>query len=301
MPLPRNTTDLPFEDACAQVLDFLRQEVPLGHWSISRYDGERQVHLQLRDDAYGVRAGDHRAWDTSLCARMVAGAPRIAPDVAAVAQYANAPVRQEAPIGAYVGIPLHDADGGLFGTICGLDPNPQGRRLDQHAPVLELLGSLLTAVLRAERSRDRTRQLTRWTLGGAAGSPLKGVVDRGAWYEFLTAADEQHRVHGDPARVAVFQAADETAAARVAQLLRQNLREHDVVAVLGAGEVGVVLTRIPPVAGELCVGRLQRALADAGLRVGVGSSAYSIADGFAAAWARAESAARAGREQRTAA
>ncbi|WP_337060401.1 GAF domain-containing protein [Kineococcus sp. G2] len=301
MPLPRTTAQPPFEDACAQVLDFLRREIPLGHWSINRYDGERQVHLQVRDDTYGVRAGDHRAWDASLCARMVAGAPGIAPDVAAVPQYANAPVRQQAPIGAYVGVPLHDADGGLFGTLCGLDPLPQDRRLGQHAPLLDLLGSLLTAVLRSERSRDRTRQLTRWTLAGAAGSPLKGVLNRGAWYEFLTAADEQHRAHGDPARVAVFRAADEAAAARAAQVLRQNLRDHDVVADLGAGEVGVVLTRIPPVAGELCVGRLHRALTDAGLPVGVGSSVYSIADGFAAAWARAEAAAHAARVQHAAA
>ncbi|WP_432545674.1 GAF domain-containing protein [Kineococcus sp. SYSU DK004] len=295
---------LTFERACAQVLDHLQRTVPLGYWAITRFDGERQVYLQVRDTAYGTAPGGSHPWEDSLCRRMVEGAPRVAPDVAAVPGYADAPVTRAFPIGAYVGVPLQDVDGGLFGTVCGLDPSARGAELEQHRPLVELLAALLTGLLRAERGERRTAELTRWALEGSAGRPLSRIANRRGWFDFLAEADAHHRAHGDPARVVVFAlgdgdrvpgrptpAAHERLVRRAADLLRREVREHDFVADLGGGQLGLVLTRVAPAVAELTVRRVHRALLAGGFRAACGSAQYSLAEGFAAAWARAEAAA----------
>ena len=76
--------------------------------------------------------------------------PCIAPVSDAIPAYAEAPIGKQVPIGAYCGIPLNDADGGLFGTLCGIDPQAQGERLVDQLPLIELLGKLPSSYLVAE-------------------------------------------------------------------------------------------------------------------------------------------------------
>ena len=77
-----STSSLSFNEACDLVVDYLQREVPLAFWSVTHYDGERQVYLRVHDDAYGKSDGDSHPWSDSFCQHMVAGvAPQIAPDV----------------------------------------------------------------------------------------------------------------------------------------------------------------------------------------------------------------------------
>lgn len=125
--------------------------MPLGYWAVTRYDGGRQLYLEVRDDAYGLAAGDSHPWADSLCVRMLAGAgPSIAPDAMAIPAYSSAGVAEEVPIGAYVGVPLRRSDGTLFGTICGLDPHRQAVELTDHEPLIQVLSRLLGLVLDAD-------------------------------------------------------------------------------------------------------------------------------------------------------
>jgi hypothetical protein len=57
----------------------------------------------------------------SFCHRMLAGAPPWTPDAATDAAYADAPIRTRLGICTYVGVPIQDANGGLVGTLCGID------------------------------------------------------------------------------------------------------------------------------------------------------------------------------------
>lgn len=86
----------------------------------------------------------------SMCRWMASGtAPRIAPDVSAVPRYAAA---AEGPIeiNSYIGAPIVQPDGELFGTVCGFDPHRKPASLAEHRPLLDLLSSVLSAVLESD-------------------------------------------------------------------------------------------------------------------------------------------------------
>jgi PAS domain S-box-containing protein len=150
---------MPFDDVCAEILGFLKAAVPMGFWSVTRFDGDRQVFVSVRDDAYGKKPGDWTDWSDSLCQFVIRGeAPQIAPDAMAVPQYASAGVAQVMPIGAYVGIPILAGDGSAYGTLCGLDPTFQSPSLLAQASMLRLLAELLGRVLAAENQAIELRE-----------------------------------------------------------------------------------------------------------------------------------------------
>ena len=290
-----------FDQACVAVVDFLKDAVPLGYWSVSRYDGERQLYLQVRDDSYGTSAGDSHSWDGSLCRRMVAGAPQVAPDAMAVPEYAAAGVSGQLPIGAYVGVPLQSEDGQLFGTLCGLDPAPQDEALREHAPLLALLGSLLTTILQSDLARAEVERSAERSEREAETDVLTGLGNRRRWARFLAAEEVRLRTFGDPAAVLVLDldglkavndgrghAAGDDLICRAAKVLRRQLRDHDLLARLGGDEFGVVATRITPGQVPSLVTRLRSALDDAGIAASVGSAPYALADGLGAAWEQAD-------------
>jgi diguanylate cyclase len=290
-----------FDQACAAVVDFLKDAVPLGYWSVSRYDGERQLYLQVRDDAYGLAAGDSHDWDGSLCRRMVAGGPRVAPDAMAVPEYAAAEVTRQIPIGAYVGVPIQSGDGRLFGTLCGLDPAPQDEALRECEPLLALLGSLLTTILRSELALVEVERSAERSERDAETDELTGVGNRRRWSRFLEVEGERLRRFGDPAAVLVLDldglkavndarghAAGDDLIYLAAQVLRRQLRDHDLLARLGGDEFGIVATRILPARTPSLVARLRAALDEAGIAASIGYAPYVLTEGLGAAWEQAD-------------
>src|ERR1700712_5645988 len=104
-----NTRD--FAGASREVLSFLHQRLGMDLWMVSRTDDEDWVVLESEDHGYGVKNGDVFRWAETLCSRMVRGeGPRIAPRVADVPAYAALSRKQPLPVGAYVGVPLVNAD-----------------------------------------------------------------------------------------------------------------------------------------------------------------------------------------------
>src|SRR6185436_6174248 len=99
-------------------------------------------------DGDALAEGSVLSWSGSLCRQMVAGSgPVVAPQVDEVPAYARAANRQHMDIEAYVGVPLRLADGGIFGSLCGFDPEPQADALLAAQPTIELAGRLLATVL----------------------------------------------------------------------------------------------------------------------------------------------------------
>lgn len=256
MQVPVLSPLMSFDEACGYVLDYLKTAVPLGWWSVTHYDGDRQVYLHVRDDAYGTAAGGSHLWSDSFCQHMVTGAaPQIAPDAMAVAHYRGAGVASALPIGAYVGIPIQSGDGEMFGTLCGLDPVVQPAELEHHAPVLHLLASLLGQIRQADLLRgqavEREAQL-RWQ---AFHDPLTGLPNRALFLEHLarglTCADHAERPTGvllvdvddfKAVNDTFGHASGDTLLALLAQRLQGAVGPRETLARLGGDEFAVVVS-----------------------------------------------------------
>lgn len=286
------------------VVDYLKAEVPLGYWAVTRYDGTDQLYLEVRDDSYGTAAGDSHPWSESFCQHMVEGrGPQVAPDAMAVPAYASTGVATKVPIGAYVGIPIASPDGGLFGTLCGLDPNVRSDELERHAPLLTILSGLLSMVLaadlaRTELERERERAVTEATM-----DVLTGLLNRRGWEAAVTAEEARHRRFGDPSVVMVIDLdrlkeindtqgheAGDRHIVRAARAIRSCLRETDYAARIGGDEFALIATSTTPTAASSLVARIHTALDDEGVSGSIGHAPYTIVAGFPGAFAEADAA-----------
>ncbi|GGI08108.1 GGDEF domain-containing protein [Egicoccus halophilus] len=292
----------PFAAAAEAVVHYLADHVPFGLWAVTRYDGERQRYLYVADRAYGLQRGGAHAWEDAYCTAMVAGeAPPIAPDAAAVPRYAAAGINRQVKIGAYAGVPLWHADGELFGSLCGVDPDRQSERLHDHQPLLELLGELLSSVLAGE---ERTTAATSTHLPtrqqrqtGRELAPASVPEGPEGWQQRTTALEERFSVLGDPASVLVVHlgstAADQHDGQRraVARVLAEHRTAAEVVAALDGRRFAVLLRR-PPRATAAVADAVADALHVAGVRAAVGHAPVeiggSVADALRAADARTD-------------
>lgn len=302
-----------FEEASDAVLDYLKTAVPLGYWAVTRYDGEDQVYLRVRDDTYGRHAGDRHRWSDSFCQYATTGrAPQIAGDAMAVPVYAAAGVAQRLAIGAYVGIPLHRPDGSLFGTLCGLDPRTRPGELDQHGPLLHLLASLLTAVLQADLERVETARRMEAAELAAETDALTGLLNRRGWQRYIQLEEQRWRRFGDPGSVIVVDldrlkavndsaghAAGDAYIQTAAAALREAVRRSDVLARLGGDEFGIIAAGSTVAEAEALVDRLRRALSGAGVAGSIGSAPYTFQAGFPGAWEAADAAMYADKRRRS--
>ena len=82
-----------FADAAKSVIQFLKTNIGLDLWMITRIDGNEWLVLDVSGSSYNRHAHDVLAWDESICYRMVCQAgPNIAPDVAVIEAHRTAPI-----------------------------------------------------------------------------------------------------------------------------------------------------------------------------------------------------------------
>jgi len=210
-------------------------------WMVGRADNDDWVVLAAEDHAYGVKEGDVFRWNDSFCSRMVREeGPRVAPRVAEVPAYAGLPFTRQVPIGAYVGVPLVDGDGRLFGTLCGLNRQPMPSSLVEEQAMVEVLADMLSGLLSAELHTTALARLTGNARVDALADPLTGLANRRGWELALAAEEERCRRYGASACVVAIEldgmkgpAAREVCDAvlvRAAQALRQTVRKPDTLA-----------------------------------------------------------------------
>lgn len=287
--LPPLSTSTSFGAVCQRVVDHLQHHVPLAFWSVSRHLDDQQVHLYVHDDVYGTSHGHSYPWSDSFCQYVVDGSgPRIAPDAMAVPEFASAGVAQVMEIGAYVGMPIRDADGTIFGTICGLSPHRQPERLHSYQPLLTMLADLLEQSLHTDHLRltsaAREAEL-RWS---AHHDPLTGLVNRAGFLEHLT--DLQTSGRHRPTAVMVIDLDDFTAVndtfghaggdellVLVADRLRGLVRADDLLARLSGDEFAVVIDHEPRTLAARVVTALEQAYTVGGRRIRL-SAAIGIAE-----------------------
>ena len=298
----------PFPDfaaAAQEVLRHLQGRLGLRLWLITRRAEDHQVVLQVRDAPGGydiTTPGTALSWSGSLCAVMVAGdGPHIAPRVGDVPALAAAPNREVAAIEAYVGFPLTQPDGEVFGTLCAFDPEPQPESLRDAEDLVRLQARLLSTVLHLELSAERLDRRAERAESEATTDPLTGLGNRRGWDRVLAAEEARCRRHGHPATVIVLDldglkgvndagghAAGDDLLRRSAEVLAGSARASDYVARLGGDEFGLLAVEAGPAGGEAEAARIRARLDEAGVGAAVGVASRDPAGTLEDAWREAD-------------
>lgn len=275
-----------FESAGRAVLAFLHKRLGFGLWMVTRTLGNDWIVLQSEDHGYGVASGTVLRWADSFCSEMVKGnGPRVAPDSDLVPAYAAAPIGRQVDIGAYVGVPLNTVDGGLFGTLCAIDPSPQPEGIAEEQELVELLAELLSSVLQSDlKAAEAVRKAERLELEAQTDS-MTGLFNRRAWDQLLAKEEARCRRYGHSAAVLMIDldglkqvndthghnAGDELIV-RAANALRAARRHADVVARLGGDEFAILAVECDQAGAEVIAQRVQIELGYANVAASVGTA-----------------------------
>ena len=291
-----------FDAACALVIEHMSRVAPLGLWAVTRVADGRQLILASAGDTYPVDDGDEFAFCESLCSQMVSGAaPRTAPDVAQVPEYAALACLSPLTLAAYVGTPIVRPDGELFGTVCGIDPHPQPESLSDLRPLLDVLSSLLSAVLAGDLYATAAARELEHARREADVDPLTGLLNRRGWDRYLEVEEERFRRFGDPACVVVIDLdrlkvvndtqgheAGDNYIRRAARALESTVRQGDVLARLGGDEFGVIAVGATPEQAREIVERADEAMRTSGIAGSIGFAPYTVVSGFPGAFEAAD-------------
>lgn len=243
-----------FELASRAVLSLLHQRLGFDLWMMTRTDGQDWIVLQVEDHGYNVKEGSMFRWADSFCSRMVLGlGPRVAPCAQEIPTYAAAPIGRQVAIGAYIGVPIHNADGSLFGTLCAIDPTPQNDLVEKDLPWIELLSRLLGTILVNElksvaiaRELDQSHQFKQK-------DALTGLLSQQGWDEAIATEEARARRYGSPtcilmlaldglrdAEIPVERTEDHSLIKDASSIIRKTSRQCDIVAHLGGGRFAVL-------------------------------------------------------------
>ena len=273
-----------FEEAGQTVLKFLYQRFGFNLWMITRTQGDDWIVLQTEDNGYNVKPGQVFHWEDSFCSQMVQGkAPRIAPRSDDIPLYANAPIGKKVNIKAYIGQPLVNEDGSLFGTLCAIDPNPKSEDLIKEAGLVDLLGQMLSYILQAELRENNQKRLRERFEVEALNDSLTGVYNRRAWDKLTNAEEERCKRYGYPTAIFILDLnnlktindnlghdAGDQFIQNAATVLSQCVRANDIVARLGGDEFAVLSIEIDQLNAEALFDRMIQAFTEANIGVAIG-------------------------------
>jgi hypothetical protein len=232
-----------FNDAALDVLQHLRDKLGFSLWAISRSEEDELKLIITLDHQYGVKEGTRIKWADSICYRMAQGlGPNIAPDLDRVPAYKQAPIAQRFPISAYIGFPLLDSDGQLFGTLAAIDPQPQSEELFKSESTLQLLSRLISTHLSLDLQISSQSEKS---------NPLEEIIDPETkllshigWLRFLEAQNRRTETVGLQSYVAsiVFEDHSVETFLKAEEPIRRVLGPN---AVLARGNSGQILLCIP--------------------------------------------------------
>lgn len=275
-----------FEDAGREVLKFLHQHFEFDLCMITRVEGQDWIVLQAEDHGYNVKTGQVFQWADSFCCHMVKGnGPKIAPSSDAVELYASAPINQTVTIKSYIGQPIINEDGSLFGTLCAIHPHVKSESIVEDLGLVELLGNLLSRILQADLRQFEHANEFKNLRKKLYKDELTGLYNRRAWEEFIHIEEERCKNYGHPAAIFFIDindlkqvndnfghAAGDVLIQRAAHLLVKTVRTDDIVARLGGDEFVILSMENNAKGAEQLFKRIVKAFAEAQISISIGFS-----------------------------
>jgi len=287
-----------FAGASREVLSFLHQRIGMDLWMVTRADNEDWVVLTAEDHGYGVKEGDVFRWADTFCSRMVRDqGPRVAPRAVDVPAYADLPFARQLPVGAYVGVPLVDGAGRLFGTLCGLNPKPMPSSLAEEQAMLEVLADMLSGLLSAELHTTALAREAEAARSEALTDPLTGLANPRGWELALAAEEERCRRYGASACVVAIELDGmkgvtsrevcDAVLMRAAQALRKTVRKPDTLARLDEDRFMVLGVECTTAEAMALLRRLEQSVQAAELSAALGMAMRNRSSGLPEAFERA--------------
>ena len=280
MPDPLNdiTPFADFESAGRAVLSTLSARFGFGLWMITRTEGADWIVLQTDDSQcpseYRIAEGNVFNWVDSYCSRMADGlGPRVTENAQQTRAYHDAAINQAVQIGAYIGVPIHNSDGSLFGTLCAIDPQPQNPSIHQDLPLIETMARLLSSILAHDLKAIEQERALQKSQKEATTDALTGLKNRRGWDSAIADEETRAKRYGNSVSVLVVdidglkETNDEHGHAegddliiRAAQALKSSVRDSDIVARLGGDEFGILALECDDNASQTLVNKCRNAL-----------------------------------------
>ena len=273
-----------FDSASREALAYLQERLGFGLWMTTRASGEGWVVLQARDHAYEIEEGDVLSWADALCTRMIEDH---APQIVTGGSHASTAITaldmsmDKLRVSAYVSVPIHRADGELFGTLCALDPEPQPPEVGEELGTVQMVARLLATLLESELLADERARELGATADMAMRDELTGALNRRGWRQRIEFEKERATVFGSPCCVLAIDldglkalndrhghAAGDELLGRAARCLREALRSSDALARMGGDEFSVLAADCD----DAAAGRLHRIVREALEREGIAAS-----------------------------
>lgn len=283
-----------FEEAGQIVLKFLYQRFGFNLWMITRAEGEDWIVLQSEANGYNVKPGQVFRWADSFCSHMVKGkAPTIAPRSEDIPLYASAPINKLVAIKAYIGQPLTNEDGSLFGTLCAIDPQPKSETILKDAGLVEVLAKMLSYTLQAElREVEHLRKLERIEFESLT-DVLTGLFNRRAWDKLVHLEEERCKRYGHPTAVLMIDLNDlkvtndtfghfagDELIQKAASTLKKCIRTNDILARLGGDEFAILSIENNKEGAEVLLERILQAFDEANISTAIGLAMRNPAHGI---------------------
>ncbi|WP_186776471.1 sensor domain-containing diguanylate cyclase [Rubripirellula reticaptiva] len=241
---------------------------------VTRTEGDDWIVLDANDHGYGVAPGNVFSWADSFCSRMVLGkGPCIAPASQSIPAYVAAPIGQQVPIGAYIGIPLEDADGGLFGTLCAIDPEPQFAITENDLPLLRVTGRMLASILVAELKLSAIERNKSFSALKELIDPATKVLNANGWEQLVEAEENRCVKYGHPAQIFAIEMADNFDVSNITaavERLKIFLPEDGAIARLAANEFLMIAPESSTSDGQQRLEAIRKHFRDAGIPMAIG-------------------------------
>lgn len=193
--------------AIPAILDAACQTTRMGFAAIARVTADRWMACVVHDKiAFGLRAGDELAIETTICREVRQTGDIVAIDhVAADSTYAGHPTPAQYGFQSYVSVPIRLHDGRVFGTLFAIDPYPARVNNPQTIGLFKLFADLIAfhldahyrvaasaAVLADERRTSALREQFIAVLGHDLRNPV-AAIDAGASLLMRAGLDDESR------------------------------------------------------------------------------------------------------------
>ena len=276
-----------FEDAGKAILEYLHNHLGFNLWMITRTEGNDWIVLQAKDSGYGVKAGQVFNWTDSYCSKMVLGkGPRIAHDSKKIPLYEEAGINKVVDINAYIGQPLLNEDGSVFGTLCAIDPSVQPKSIEQYSDLLELFSLLLSRILQNEIKINEQKRISEKLEMESLTDHLTGAFNRRAWDKLLDLEESRCKIYGHSTTIIVIDLNDlkyindkfghlkgDQMIQETVQIIKRTVRSNDLVARLGGDEFGILNIETNLENTQKLANRISESLKQAGINAAIGVAA----------------------------